>query len=208
MTIPPTTLPQALLGRPLVVVDVEGNGGQPPRIVEIAVLPVDDRPVTGRDLRTWLVRPAEPITVHARRVHGIADEDVEGRPLWHGVAGEVAPLLEGRTLLAHNATTEYRVLGAHLPTWRPPMVLDTLRLARHVWPGLPGYGLDKLTAHAVLDTADVAGRRPHRAGYDTWCVWQLFRALLADSGLDWHGLVRAAALKDFLPADEPEEGLW
>ncbi|MGM1058463.1 3'-5' exonuclease [Saccharothrix sp. Mg75] len=208
MTTPRPALPAVLRGRPLVVVDLEGNGGQPPQIVEIAVLAVDDGPVGGRDLRTWLVRPAAPISPMARRVHGIDDDDVEHAPPWHGVAREVEPALAGRTLVAHNATTEYRVLGAHLPAWRPPMVLDTLRLARHVWPGLPGYGLDKLVAHADLDTADVAGQRPHRAGYDTWCVWQLFRALLADSDLGWDGLVRVAALRDFLPVEEQGEGLW
>ncbi|GAA1313684.1 hypothetical protein GCM10009634_82950 [Saccharothrix xinjiangensis] len=189
------------------VVDVEGNGGQPPRIVEIAVLPVDG-PVTGQELRTWLVRPAEPITGHARRVHGIDNRDVDGKPPWPQVAGEVAPLLKGRTLLAHNAATEYRVLGAHLPKWRPPMVLDTLRLARHLWPGLPGYSLGELVAHARLDVGGTTEQRPHRAGYDAWCTWLLLLALLDDSGLDWDGLVRTAALKDFQPSEEPGEGLW
>ncbi|MFD7659961.1 exonuclease domain-containing protein [Actinosynnema sp. NPDC059797] len=208
MTTPRTTaVPAVLEGRPLVVVDVEGNGGQPPRIVEIAVLAVDG-PVTAGDVRTWLVKPAESITIHARRVHGIDNRDVAGAPSWEAVAGEVAPLLEGRVLLGHNAATEYRVLGAHLPDWRPPMVLDTLRLARHVWSGLPGYGLDKLAAHAGLEIGGVDGQRPHRAGYDTWCTWLLFLALLDDSGLDWDGLVRTAALKEFLPAEEPGEGLW
>lgn len=204
MTTPPHPV---LAGHPLAVVDVEGNGGRPPRIVEIAVLPVDGA-VTGNELRTWLVRPAEPITVHARRIHGIGDEDVAHRPPWHVVADEVAALLEGRTLLAHNATTESRVLGAHLPRWRPPLVLDTLTLARHLWPGLSTYRLDALVTHADLDTGGIYGQRPHRAGYDTWCTWRLFLALVEHSGLEWDGLVRVAALKDFRPAEEPEVGLW
>ncbi|MFT7837714.1 3'-5' exonuclease [Saccharothrix sp. BKS2] len=214
MTPAPTTpLPAVLVGRRLVVVDVEGNGGGPPLIVEIAVLPVDG-PVTDVGVRSWLVRPAQPISPHARRVHGIGDADVVDRPRWHVVAPEVEAALTGRTLVAHNAATEYRVLGAHLPGWRPPMVLDTLRLARQVWPDLSGYSLNELVAHAGLEADTVAGRRPHRAGYDTWCAWRLFLVLVEHSGLDWDGLVRAAALKDFLPPEKPGEpegtgeGLW
>ncbi|WP_158854515.1 3'-5' exonuclease [Saccharothrix deserti] len=203
-------LSTVLEGHPLAVVDVEGNGAQPPQIVEIAVLPVDGPagPVTGHDLRTWLVRPAMPITPIAHRIHGIGNEDVERKPPWYGVAREVQPLLTGRTLVAHDASTEYRVLGAHLPGWQPPMVLDTLKLARHVRPGLPGYGLDALVVHTGLDTTGIGGRRPHRTGYDTWCAWQLLRALLDESGLDWDGLVHAAALTAFLPEREPGDGLW
>ncbi|WP_053716191.1 3'-5' exonuclease, partial [Saccharothrix sp. NRRL B-16348] len=184
MTTPPTAapppaapLPAVLEGHPLVVVDVEGNGGRPPQIVEIAVLPVDG-PVTARDLRSWLVRPATPITPFARRIHGIRNDDVQHEPRWHGVSHEIQPVLTGRTLIAHNAGTEYRVLSAHLPGWQPPLVLDTLTLAKHVWPDLPGYGLDALVAHADLDTTGTDGQRPHRAGYDTWCAWLLFRTLL------------------------------
>ncbi|MGW4115288.1 3'-5' exonuclease [Actinosynnema sp. NPDC004786] len=204
--------PPVLDGHPLVVVDVEGNGGQPPQIVEVALLVVDG-PVTGRDLRSWLVRPSVPITPFARRIHGIGDDDVERKPRWHGVSHEILPSLTGRVLVAHNASTDYRVLRAHLPGWRPPLVLDTLKLARHVRPDLPSHGLDKLVAHLGLDTTGVAGQRPHRAGYDTWCAWQLFLTLVGESGLDWDGLVRVAALPGFQPGNTPDtteaaEGLW
>ncbi|MFE9751394.1 exonuclease domain-containing protein [Saccharothrix saharensis] len=201
------SVPTVLHGHPLAVADIEGNGGQPPRIVEIAVLPVDGPVATPRDLRSWLVRPSEPITPFARRVHGIGDDDVERKPPWHGVSGEVERAVTGRTLIAHNAGTEYRVLGAHLPGWRPPLVLDTLTLARRVWPELPGYGLHTLVAHADPDLTGLGGQRPHRAGYDTWCTWLLLRALVDRAGLDWDGLIRAAAHTDFQPTRR-EEGLW
>lgn len=199
-------IPASLSGRPLAVVDVEGNGQQPPEIVEIAILPVDGA-VTGADLRTWLVRPERPITSIVRRIHGISNEDVAQRPPWSAVALEVEPLLVGRTLVAHSAGVEHRVLGAHLPNWKPPMVLDTLRLAKHVWPGLDGYGLDKLIAHADLDTSGIPEQRYHRAGYDTWCAWQLLCVLVEHSDLDWNGLVKVAALPGFETADD-EGGLW
>ena len=56
----------------LVVADVEGNGRRPPSLVEVALVPI----VAGRigEPASWLVRPPEPITWQATRVHGITNE--------------------------------------------------------------------------------------------------------------------------------------
>lgn len=199
-------IPAALRGRPLVVADVEGNGQQPPEIVEIAVLTVDDG-ATGNNVRSWLVKPEKPITSFVRKIHGISNEDVANCPPWTSVAAEVEPLLSGRTLIAHSASVEHRVIGAHLPGWQPALVLDTLRLAKHVWPDLDGYGLDKLVTHTALDTSGINEQRYHRAAYDTWCAWQLLCVLVDHGGLDWDSLVKIAALPGFAPQNEPE-GLW
>ncbi|WP_051407392.1 hypothetical protein [Nocardia sp. CNY236] len=88
------------------------------------------------------------------------------------------------------------------------MVLDTLKLAKVVWPGLPGYSLDKLVAHAQLDTAAVPDHGHHRADWDTWAAWQLLVRLVEDSGLGWDDLVQAAAPAEFVPPREPEGRLW
>jgi hypothetical protein len=46
-----------------VVVDVDGNGQREPEIVEIAALAISGTsPVGPGALRTWLVRPQQPIT--------------------------------------------------------------------------------------------------------------------------------------------------
>lgn len=199
------TIPAALTGKHLAVVDVEGNGGQPAEIVEIAVLPLD-KPVRHDNLSTWLVRPPYPITkLVTRKVHGIRNADVAGCPPWAQVADEIANLLTNRALIAHNATVEHRILSTHLPAWKPPLVLDTLRLAKHVWPRLSGgYGLDRLIVHAKLHVQQDAGRR-HRAAYDTWMTTGLLLTLVEQSGLDWPGLVRVAALPGF---DQPQGELW
>ena len=228
-----STFPDApLLGQPIgheiVVVDIEGNGQQPPDIVEIAVLPMTGgRPVTPAGLRTWLIRPPRPITgLVTRKVHGISNDDVAHAPPWTDVADQVATAITGRVMVAHNASVERRVLSAHLPDWYPPLVLDTFRLAKRVWSDLPGgYGLDNLIVHAHLtsphfDRADShgdgagAGRselRRHRAAYDTWMTAALLAALARDSGLDWDQLCDAARL----PAPRAprssgagREGLW
>jgi exodeoxyribonuclease X len=200
--------PSALADYKLVVVDVEGNGQNPPEIIEIAALPVDET-ASRASMRSWLVRPQKPIApMVTRKVHGIRDSDVADSPQWSDLAAEIATFIEGRVLVAHGAHVEYRVLSAHLPDWKPPIVLDTVRLAEHVWPGLPSYSLEKLADHANLDLTAVADQRPHRAAYDTWCAWQLLCALLDHGNLDWPGLFKVAHLPGSTAPAEPERGLW
>ncbi|QIS19282.1 3'-5' exonuclease [Nocardia terpenica] len=200
--------PNALHDRRLVVVDVEGNGQNPPEIIEIAVLPVDG-PTTPAALRSWLIKPRRPVApLVTRKVHGIGNADLADCPSWNEVAEEIHDQLRGRVLVAHNATVERRVLAAHLPDWNPPLILDTLRLAKSVWRGLNSYALDKLIERGQLDTGAVSGQGYHRAGYDMWAAWRLLCALITDVGLDWPGLVEAAGLSEFLPTPEPEGGLW
>jgi DNA polymerase III epsilon subunit-like protein len=203
------SLPAALTGQQLAVVDVEGNGQQPPEIIEIAILPVDNE-VSGEHLRSWMIRPERPINpMVTRKVHGISNDDVAHCPPWSGVTIEVEPLLTDRTLVAHNASVELNVLTAHLPAWKPPMVLDTLRLAKHVLPNLGGgYGLDNVVRVVEVDTSGIDEQRYHRAGYDTWCAWKLLLILIELGSLDWDKLVKLASLPGFVPASEPKGGLW
>jgi len=229
-------LPSSLAGRQVVVIDVEGNGRRPPEIIEIAVLPMTTtHAATVADLRTWLVRPVTPITgIVTSKVHGITNADVADAPLWTEVADDIVASISGRVMVAHHAAVENRVLGAHLPGWEPPLVLDTLRLAKTVWPDLPGgYGLDHLIAHTHLPppptTAPIgkirsdagsggssrAGRR-HRAGYDTWMTAALLITLLTEldehgdehgdelGGSAWTHLTAAAALPLPRPARSPD----
>ncbi|MEU1546411.1 3'-5' exonuclease [Nocardia sp. NPDC005745] len=202
-------VPNALHGRDFVVVDVEGNGQTPPEIIEIAVLAVSGVTVEVDDMRSWLIRPTRPITsIVTRKVHGITNADVAESPTWPEVSEKIEEALTGRVLVAHNANLERRVLSEHLPDWTPPMVLDTLRLAKAVWPGIGSYALEKLVTHAELDTTAVSEHGHHRAGWDTWAAWQLLARLVNDGGLGWDELVQAAAPAEFIPPREPEGRLW
>ncbi|WP_054812198.1 3'-5' exonuclease [Nocardia arizonensis] len=202
-------VPNVLHGRDFAVVDVEGNGQTPPEIIEIAVLAISGQTVDVADIRSWLIRPERPITpIVTRKVHGITNADVADCPRWAEVAEQIAGALEDRVLVAHNANLERRVVSEHLPEWTPPLVLDTLRFAKAVWPGLPGYSLDKLVTHASLDTTAVNEQGHHRAGWDTWAAWQLFARLVTDSGYEWDEIVQAAAPAEFVAPREAQERLW
>ncbi|WP_433709682.1 exonuclease domain-containing protein [Nocardia sp. CA-084685] len=202
-------VPNALHGKDFAVVDVEGNGQTPPEIIEIAILAVSGETVEADEMRSWLIRPARPITpIVTRKVHGITNTDVAECPTWPEVSDKIEATLTDRILIAHNANLERRVISEHLPGWTPPMVLDTLKLAKTVWPGIGGYALEKLVTHAELDTTAISDQGHHRAGWDTWAAWQLLVRLVDDSGFGWDELVQAAAPAEFIQPREPEGRLW
>lgn len=73
-------IPAALHGHDIAVVDVEGNGQNPPEVIEIAIIPVAGTVVSPGDTRSWLVKPKNPITpIVTHKVHGITNDDVAGR---------------------------------------------------------------------------------------------------------------------------------
>lgn len=178
------------------VVDVEGNGQRPPDLVEAACLPID----AGQpgQLRAWLVRPPRPITALVTRIHGIRDRDVADVPPVAELADDVRAALAGRVVVGHQVHVDLAVLRRELDSWAPPATVDTVRLARAVWPGLASYSLDALAEHARLRTAGTVGAQRHRAGYDTELTAALFLALAHDAaasrdGLSAAGLIALAA---------------
>ncbi|MGH3189155.1 MAG: 3'-5' exonuclease [Streptosporangiaceae bacterium] len=154
------------------VADVEGNGQQPPDLVEVAVLPISDG-APGEPV-SWLARPPRPITRLAASIHRITDADVAGAPAFAEIQPDVRRALAGRALVAHNAHVDLGVLQRELCGWQPAEVFDTLRLARLLLPGQPSYKLGALVAALSLDDGLPPGLAPHRATYDVLVTARLF----------------------------------
>lgn len=158
--------------RRYVAVDVEGNGRQPPDLVELAVVPIDGG-VIGQPV-TWLVRPDEPITAMARRIHGISNNMVASAPAFVDLVADVAAHLDHGVLVAHNAGVDLSVLRRKLPGFVPDAVIDTLRLARRLLSDQPNHRLGSLVTALGLGHDLPPGLRPHRAGYDAIVTARLF----------------------------------
>jgi hypothetical protein len=88
------------------VADVEGNGQQPPDLVELAVLPITDG-VIGEPV-SWLVKPPRPITYFATSIHGISGNDVASAPAFADIEHEVRRALADRALVRPAVRTERR----------------------------------------------------------------------------------------------------
>lgn len=192
----------------LFVVDVEGNGTNPPELVEVAALPVRDGGPDTSTAGAWLIKPRHPVTPFAARIHGLTNQRLESAPGWEEIADQVHTLLGVAWICAHNAHLDYRVLSAHLPRWQPAGVLDTLRLAKATYPGLRRYSLDALIEHVRLDLRGAPAHR-HRATFDAYATAQLLIAMAAHYDT-WDQLVAAAVPPGLPGAPEPEEEptLW
>jgi exodeoxyribonuclease X len=155
-----------------VVVDIEGNGQQPPDLVEFAAVPIIGG-VIGEPI-SWLVRPDLPIKFYATRIHGLTDKDVMGAPVFADIRGQVLHALNASALVAHNAHVDVGVLSRKLGDWECPEVFDTLKLARRLVPGQQSYKLGALVEMFKLAEGLPEGLSPHRATYDALVAARLF----------------------------------
>jgi exodeoxyribonuclease X len=158
--------------RSYVVVDVEGNGAQPPDLVELATVPIIGG-VIGEP-SSWLVRPDSPITPFARKVHGITNDTVADAPVFDAIKSEVVHALTADGLIAHNAHVDVGVLQRKLGEWECPEIFDTLKLARRLVPDVGSYKLGVLVAAFTLAKELPDGLAPHRAAYDALVTARLF----------------------------------
>lgn len=146
------------------VVDVEGNGQQPPDLVEAAVVEINDGEIA--QPRNWLVKPPRPITAMARRFHKISDAMVADKPSVAEVDTEIRASLAGRVVVAHNAHVDVNVLVRELPGFEPVQIVDTLKLARRLAPRQASYKLGSLVETFGLEAGGLPGVSAHRAAYD------------------------------------------
>jgi exodeoxyribonuclease X len=161
------------------VVDVEGNGQQPPDLVELAVVPIVGG-VIGEP-RSWLVRPERSIKYFATRIHGLTDNDVVNQPPFADIADEVRAALAVPALVAHNAHVDTGVLQRQLDDWQCPEVFDTLKLARRLLPKQDSYQLGVLVKALELAEGLPDGLVPHWATYDVLVTARLFVRLATAS---------------------------
>lgn len=112
-----------------------------------------------------LCHPGIAMDPFCQNIHGITDEMVEGAPSTFEMLEKVAPYLEGRTVVAHNAAFDVKQIqeaaervGYSLPAFDQ---CCTVKLSRRAFPGRPSYRLGALvdlvgfpfTAHNALGDA-------------------------------------------------------
>ncbi len=175
-----------------VFLDLETTGLSPrdDGITEIGTVILE----AGKPAREWstLVRPAKPIPPEIARMTGITNEMVRDAPAFGEIAPQLAALLDGALLVAHNARFDYGFLKqafarAEMGFFAP--TLCTARLARELEPDLESAGLDALSARYGL-----AGADRHRALGDA----RLAHALALHLAKSFDADTMAAAVKRVL----------
>lgn len=81
-------------------------------------------------------------------IHGITEETVANAPTFDELWASIEPKLEGKLIIAHNASFDISVLRRVAEAYEIPLpeihFLCTYRLAEQVFPGLCSYSLDTL----------------------------------------------------------------
>lgn len=157
--------------------DLETTGTVPgvDQIVEIGAVRFVDG--VASDIFVTLVDPKRPIPEGASNVNGIFDHMVAGQPLVEDVLPSFAEFCGGDPLVAHNASFDAQFLTAdckkHEISGPQGLVLDTLPIARKVFPGLPNYKLGTLVQHLKIPAAEF-----HRAHADANSCGALFAEMI------------------------------
>ncbi len=107
---------------------------------------------------------AEPILWSAQKVHGIASADLVDAPALLALWPEIKSRLSGAIVVAHGKGTEKRFLRAFPGHGFGPW-LDTLVLARAVWPAAPDHSLSALCEQCAL-TEEIQSWAPQRKWHD------------------------------------------
>lgn len=164
----------------LVALDTEGASvSGPPHLIEVAGV----RFRAGEALEHFqaLIRPEIPIEPAASDVHGLEDADVRAAQDAPSVLAAFAAWLGDDALVAHDARADGWALGfsyARLRLAPPPgVLLDSLALARRVFPHLADHRLATIAEHLGLDTDGL-----HRSLVDATLAWQVVEACVAELG--------------------------
>jgi exodeoxyribonuclease X len=155
-----------------VVVDVEGNGQQPPDLMEPAAGPVVDG-IIGEPV-SWLVKPEPPIKQFAPRIHGPTNQGVADCPPFKAVEVDVLMALSYPAIVAHNAHVDPAVLQRKLTGWERQRCST-----RSSWRGGWCRGLDSYRLGNLVEAFDLAEGLPEdlsppRATYDALVAARLF----------------------------------
>lgn len=163
-----------------VVIDTETTGLSTEagdRIIEIGCLELLNRRLTGSSLHFYL-NPERPVEPGAVAIHGITNEFLADKPLFHHIVDELMAYLQDSQLIIHNAPFDVSFLNheIHLTRRALPLIeehctiLDTLVMARQKHPGQHN-SLDALCRRYRVDNSN---RKFHGALLDAELLAQVY----------------------------------
>lgn len=164
------------------VLDTETTGLDPKqghRVIELAGLEVVNRRMTGRTIHYYL-DPEREIDAGASEVHGMTWDDLRGKPRFRDIAADFLEFARGAEWIIHNAPFDLAFLDAELAlaglapcATHCGRVIDTLALAREVFPGKRN-NLDALCERFGIDNTH---RSLHGALLDAQLLAEIYLAM-------------------------------
>jgi DNA polymerase III subunit epsilon len=174
-----------------VVLDTETTGLSPAdghRVIEIALVELQDRKLTGKTWHHYL-QPEREVDAGAMRIHGITNEFLVDKPKFHDLADDFLAFIEGAELVIHNAPFDLGFLDAELALVNAAVksltahcsVVDTLQIARQKYPGKKN-SLDALCLRLGIDNSQ---RTYHGALLDTHLLVEVYLAMTGGQTSLW-----------------------
>lgn len=110
------------------------------KIIEIGALETFDNIPSGEFFHVYL-NPGVPITAECFRICGLSEEFLQDKPIFKDIVKDLDEFIGGDPIIAHNASFDMGFLNMEREQIElPPLkneVIDTLKIARKVFPGLP-----------------------------------------------------------------------
>ncbi|HPM43139.1 MAG TPA: exonuclease domain-containing protein [Candidatus Omnitrophota bacterium] len=157
------------------IFDFETTGLYPyagDKICEIGAIRVDYGGHVKEKFHT-MVDPRRPISYGAYRVNGITDIMVRGQPTIEEVLPKFVSFIKDSVLVAYNAGFDLGFLEYAMADKADSLksyhVIDALKLARRVFPGLERYNLG-----SVSHSLGICMTTEHRAMSDVFATWKVF----------------------------------
>lgn len=160
-----------------VVFDTETTGlnAREDTLIEIAAVKIHGGEII--DSFATLIDPERPFSLKIAELTGITEDMVKGQPLLEEVLPKFADWVGDSVMVAHNAEFDVGFLGQcaariGMQPWTQP-VIDTLALARTLYPGERNYRLKTLTNKFEIELT-----QHHRALADSEATGKLFLKML------------------------------
>ena len=188
-------------GSPIVVFDFETTGlyASADRIIEIGAVRLVDGKVT--DELSLLCDPGVPLKPKITEITGITDIMLSGKEKPAEAVQKLLDFIGDNAVAAHNAPFDMGFLQAECGrmgvTFRAP-VIDTLVLARRLYPGQRSYKLGALCRQLGVSLKN-AHRAVHDAGATALCLAAMFGELTkrgAHTLSEIDGVVQGESMSD------------
>jgi DNA polymerase III epsilon subunit family exonuclease len=163
-------------------IDLETTGVNPAfnKIVEIGAVKfcIDGKQETFHSL----VNPCVPMPENVIKIHGITDGMVESAPVIKELLPDFSDFIKDTILVIQNPRFDLsfidRAFKTHGIECRQLWALDTVRLAKKYFTGLPNHKLSTLSEHLGLD------HKKHRALDDALVCMTVFLEVLKGRGVN------------------------
>lgn len=160
-----------------VVIDLETTGhsaAKRDKIIEVGIVVIEQNEIV--DSYGTFLNPGKSIPDFISSLTGIKDKDVKDAPTFEERAEEIQALFEDSYLIAHNVPFDMGFINAEFAAVGMKLlknpVLDTVEMARILYPKAPSYKLGQLVEHLGIHHED-----PHRALSDAYVTAKLFLKL-------------------------------